>query len=354
MNNYLLPTFAMILRQAMTQLCAWSRVALVLLMAAFSACAPRVYLPGRTLASPHLTATHFIPQDDIKLPYRSWLPDAEAPKALIIALHGFNDYSNFFAKPGAFFARMGIGSYAYDQRGFGGSANRGLWAGIDAYASDLVQFAQLIAARHPGVPLYLLGESMGGAVIIVAASSDTPPPADGIILAAPAVWARSAMPWYQRLLLWVSAHSVPWMTVTGEGLEVMPSDNIEMLRALGRDPLVIKKTRIETIVGLVDLMDRAFKQSSKLNRPTLLLYGEKDAIIPKHPTVEMLIRMPQRRPGLKRFAFYENGYHMLLRDVQAEILWKDIAEWIEHPQASLPSGADRRATAALTTVRRSH
>ena len=323
-------------------------------MIALEACAPLAYPPDHTVGPPHLTATHFTTRDGVRLPYRSWLPDSQAPKALIIALHGFNDYSNFFAQPGAFFAGMGIGSYAYDQRGFGGSANRGLWAGTDAYASDLVQFVRLIAARHPGVPLYLLGESMGGAVIIVAATSDTPPPADGIILAAPAVWARSAMPWYQRLLLWVSAHSVPWMTVTGESLEVMPSDNIEMLRALGRDPLVIKETRIETIAGLVNLMDRAFEQSSKLNRPTLLLYGEKDEIIPKPPTVEMLIRMPQRRPGPKRFAFYENGYHMLLRDVQAEILWKDIAAWIERPQAPLPSGGDRRAAAALTAARRSN
>jgi alpha-beta hydrolase superfamily lysophospholipase len=338
----------------MKQFIPWFRAAILPIMIALEACAPLVYPPGRTVASPHLTATHFITQDGIKLPYRSWLPNAEKPEAVIIALHGFNDYSNFFAKPGAFFAHLGIASYAYDQRGFGGSVNRGLWAGIDAYASDLAQFAQLIAARHPGVPLYLLGESMGGAVIIVAATSDTQLPADGLILAAPAVWARSAMPWYQRLLLWASAHSVPWVTVTGEGLEVLPSDNIEMLRALGRDPLVIKETRIETIVGLVDLMDRAFEQSSKLNRPTLLLYGEKDEIIPKPATVEMLIRMPQRRAGLKRFAFYENGYHMLLRDVQAEVLWKDIAVWIERPQAPLPSRADRRAISALTTARRSN
>lgn len=326
----------------------------MLLLAALSACAPRTYPPGQTLASPHLTATHFITQDGVKLPYRSWLPGNKTPKALIVALHGFNDYSNFLAQPGTFFSSLGIGCYAYDQRGFGGTANRGLWAGTDAYASDLTQFARLITARHPRIPLYLLGESMGGAVIIVAATSDTPPPAAGIILAAPAVWARSAMPWYQRLLLWTSVHSVPWMTVTGEGLEVMPSDNIEMLRALGRDPLVIKETRIETIAGLADLMDRAFEQSSKLNTSTLLLYGEKDEIIPKLPTVEMLIRMPQRRSSLKRFAFYENGYHMLLRDVQAEILWEDIAAWIERPQASLPSGADQHAVSALTAARRSH
>ncbi len=37
----------------------------------------------------------------------------------------------------------------------------------------------------------------------------------------------------------------------------MPSDNIEMLRALGKDPLVIKRTRIDALKGLVDLMSNA-------------------------------------------------------------------------------------------------
>jgi hypothetical protein len=58
-------------------------------------------------------------------------------------------------------------------------------------------------------------------------------------LAAPALWARDFMPWYQRWLLGILSHTVPWLTLTGESVGVMASDNIEMLRALGRDPLVI-------------------------------------------------------------------------------------------------------------------
>ena len=108
--------------------------------------------------------------------------------------------------------------------------------------------------------LYLLGDSMGGAVAVVAVQtreSGTPvPDVDGVILTAPAVWAARR---------WTSCPGWPWggvrlapgLTLTGRGFEIKPSDNIAMLRALSRDPLVIKETRVDTIYGLVDLMDAA-------------------------------------------------------------------------------------------------
>ena len=84
------------------------------------------------------------------------------PRAVILALHGFNDYSNAFAAPGAAWARLGIATYAYDQRGFGAAPARGRWAGGRVFAEDATTAACLLRQRHPGVPLYLLGESMGG------------------------------------------------------------------------------------------------------------------------------------------------------------------------------------------------
>ncbi|MEJ0071172.1 MAG: alpha/beta fold hydrolase [Pseudomonadota bacterium] len=71
------------------------------------------------------------------------------------------------ARPGA---RHGIATYAYDQRGFGGAPDRGRWAGTPQLAADVASAAALLRGRYPGVPLYLLGESMGGAVAILAAS----------------------------------------------------------------------------------------------------------------------------------------------------------------------------------------
>ncbi len=316
------------------------RIIILIVSLVCTACSPMVNRPGEEVQSPFLGRSHFTTEDGMVLPVRSWLPTTDSVKAVIIALHGFNDYSRFFNAAGEYLSQRGYASYAYDQRGFGNAPGRGLWAGVEAYADDLKAFSTQLRHRHPGVPLYILGESMGGAVAIVAMTSKHPPSSDGLILSSPAVWGRSTMPWYQSSLLDIMAHTAPWLSLTGEGLKIMASDNIDMLRQLGRDPLVIKSTRIDAMYGLADLMDAALDKASQIKTPTLVLYGERDQVVPREPVARMLEKMP--RPPQTQVAFYENGYHLLLRDLQAEKPWNDIIAWMENRNAPLPSGADRR------------
>lgn len=311
---------------------------ILLLLTITVACLPQqVHQSVNTSISPRLEQKHYLAEDGAKLPIRSWLPQHTPPRAVIIALHGFNDYSNAFAAPGTYLSSHGIACYAYDQRGFGEAPGRGLWAGTEAYISDLSGFVREIRSRHPGLPLYLLGESMGGAIVMVATTGSNPPPVDGLILVAPAVWARSTMPWYQRWLLALASRTVPWLEVTGKGLDITPSDNIEMRRALGRDPLVIKATRVDTLRGLTDLMDAALAAAPKLQHSTLIQYGRHDQIIPQKPTLLMLATVPPH----VRTAFYANGYHMLLRDLQGEKPLADIVAWVADRNGPLPNGAAR-------------
>jgi alpha-beta hydrolase superfamily lysophospholipase len=322
---------------------------LLVQLAVLSGCMPAAYPPGAKIRDARLGDGYFLTEDGAKLPLRRWLPKIE-PQATLIALHGFNDYSRFFQKPGEYFSSQGIACFAYDQRGFGAAPQRGMWAGGTAYTHDLHVLVNLVRQRYPERPVYLLGESMGGAVVITAMNETDMPPVDGIILAAPAVWARETMPWYQTGLLWTLAHTMPWLTLTGEGVEVHPSDNIEMLRALGRDPLVIKETRVDAIYGLADLMDAAFDGATSLRGNTLMLYGEKDDIIPKEPTYAFLKQFLAAGVEDKTVAFYPQGYHMLLRDLQAPKLWQDIAAWIGARAPKLPSGADDRAKRLLAPL----
>lgn len=311
-----------------------------------SGCMPMSYPPGATITTAQIEARAFLTADGARLPLRHWLPHNE-PQAIIIALHGFNDYSHFFAAPADYFSKQGIACFAYDQRGFGEAPQRGLWAGGETYAQDLKDFTRLIKQRYPKQPVYLLGESMGGAIVITAQQQSDMPEVGGIILAAPALWARSTMPWYQTSLLWALAHSLPWLALTGSSMEVLASDNLDMLRAMNRDPLVIKATRIDTVYGLTDLMDAAFAGAESLRTPTLLLYGEKDEVIPKEPTYAFLQQMLATQTTDKTVAIYPNGYHMLLRDLQATTTWADIAAWIQANPKQLPSGADNRARQIL-------
>jgi alpha-beta hydrolase superfamily lysophospholipase len=294
---------------------------------------------------PHINQTGFAAADGQVLPLRRWLPKG-AVNAVILALHGFNDYSHAFAAPAERWAQRGIATYAYDQRGFGAAPEHGFWPGRAALAADAATAAQILRARHSGVPLYLLGESMGGAIAVVAMTgeSGTPiPKVDGVILVAPAVWGRATMELLPRLALWAGVRLMPGLTVTGRGLKIQASDNIAMLRTLSRDPLVIKETRVDAIYGLVDLMDAALDSAPFLQVPLLVMYGAKDEIVPKLPIRRFAGSLPAECRRCARFAWYEDGYHMLLRDLEGPTVTADVANWVLAPAAPLPSGADRGA-----------
>ena len=277
--------------------------------------------------------------DGYVLPMKTW-PSTDESTAVVLAVHGFNDYSNAFDATAHTFADNFITTYAIDQRGFGATKQHGIWAGHTTMQSDLIATLNLLCEKHSGLPLFLLGESMGGAVILSAAQQLERTCIQGVILSAPAVWGWQTMPWWQTVPLRVLAHTLPELEVTGEGLDIHPSDNVEMLRALSRDPLIIKATRIDTIYGLTDLMEAAMVNSGALKRPALILYGEHDEIIPPTSLCLMLNNLPDRTTSHWRLMLYPNGYHMLSRDLQGEVVIRDMVAWIHNQRSRLPSGQE--------------
>jgi acylglycerol lipase len=328
----------------------------VALAAMTSACAPTIQKamaqPGG-FVGPLLTDKWMTAEDGASLGLQVWGSDLQAAdvKAVVVGLHGMNDYAETFYLAGPWWAReRGIVTYALDQRGFGRSPNRGVWGGEVLMTQDLRTLVRLVRARHPGVPLTVVGDSMGGAVSIAAFSSEDPPDADRLVLVAPAVWGWSTLNPLYRATLWMGAHAVGGRPVTaprGVQRKITPSDNIDMLRKNGRDPLMIFETRIDTVYGLVNLMETASKGTARLKIPTLYLYGGRDDIIPRDSAEVAAGRLP----ATARTALYADGYHMLLRDLKAERVWQDIAAFAADPAAPLPSGAppllpERTASAA--------
>lgn len=327
------------------------RLAIVFgLITALAACAPSVIESGPDTAQPRIERLTLRAADGAALPMQRWLPNGVRLKrgqrlhTVIVAVHGMNDYANSFDGPGRYWAKRGIATYAFDQRGFGRAPGRGLWPGVARMQSDFRAAVAAVRRRYPGAKIYGLGMSMGGGVVLSAMGRPDAPKLDGMILVAPAVWSRATMPGLYRATLSLAAHTIPWARLSPSAVKRLPTDNVALLKRLGKDKHMLRGARVEAIWGVVNLMDAAAAAAPRARVPTLLLYGERDEIVPRKPIRAVIARLPRPRT---KVAVYAEGWHMLLRDRQASVVLNDIAVWLRNPRAALPSGADRRDVAAI-------
>ncbi len=314
------------------------------LMLALAACASPAIQPPLTpppgFAGPAVEARTLLMDDGARLPLARWAPDGGEPWAVIVALHGMNDSRAAFRLAGPWWAERGIETWAIDQRGFGEAPGRGVWAGQARMTEDLRTVVALARARHPRAVIAVAGESMGGAVAVAAFASDRPPEADRVVLLAPAVWGWSAQGPVNSAGLWIAARALGDRAVDAPewAVRALPaSDNRMELFRNYRDPNSLISTRFDALYGLVDLMETASLRLGDVRAPTLLLYGANDNVIRADPMERALDRAGER-PGF-RTGYYPEGWHILNRDLQAEVVYRDVEAWLRDAAAPLPSGA---------------
>ena len=263
------------------------------------------------------------------------------PRHIVLGVHGFNDYSKAFESLAQHLrAELGATVYAYDQRGFGANPEPGIWPGTDPLLADLRRISAQLRLQHPGLPLTVVGESMGAALVWVAASEAPGLVADQVVLKAPAVWGANSMPWFQRWGLQFMNAVAPDMTFTGRGVQslgITPTNDPEVSRDLSRDPLFIKATRVSSLAGVTSLMGRAQSLSDVPPQRSLVLYGLRDRIIPPAPVCDWLTHL--NASGSARntldFAIYPEGWHLLTRQLQTHQVLLDLEHWlVQNPLAT--------------------
>jgi alpha-beta hydrolase superfamily lysophospholipase len=310
---------------------------LVLIVIALAGCAAPFRVPLATPAHPIVTDGYFTLRDGARLPYRDWLPHG-APRAVVLALHGFNDSRDAWAMIAPRMVAHGIALVAPDQRGFGAAPGRGGWPGSARLVGDARQMVAALHRRYRHVPLTVMGESMGGAIaLILGAQGD--PQVTSYVLVAPAVWGGTALAWPLRASLAIADTFAPWLRLTGQHAAVRASDNLPALIAFSEDPLTIHATRIATVAGLTRLMGRAQRDCVRFAPAhALVLYGGHDQLIPKRAMAACWHAMPDAR-----LAYYPRDYHLMLLDHERAVPSRDIVGFILHPRRPLGSDAATNA-----------
>lgn len=101
----------------------------------------------------------------VQLAAAGWSP--ESPKAVALLCHGHVEHLGRYGHVIAALTRAGYAVYGLDHRGHGrSSGTRALITDFDRIATDFHVLATLAAERHPGLPVVLIGHSMGGLIAL--------------------------------------------------------------------------------------------------------------------------------------------------------------------------------------------
>jgi alpha-beta hydrolase superfamily lysophospholipase len=181
---------------------------------------------------------------------------------------------------------------------------------------------------------------MGGSVAAAAFGSDRPPDADRVVLLAPGVWGWSTQGWLNTAALNIAARMTGSKSVEPPRFiadRIQASSNVLELYRNGRDPESILSTRFDTLYGLVDLMETSSRRLGRIRTPAILMYGANDEVVEKGPMWRALEQMPA--DTTLRTTWYPDGWHLLNRDLDAEVVYRDVVAFLREPDGPLPSGA---------------
>lgn len=322
------------------------RLAALLLAALVAAgcTGPKRPPPAAEAGDPRLGERHWITADGRTLAVTRWRGEGK-PEGVVLALHGFTEHRRVFFALAPHLAAAGWHVYAYDQRGFGDTATRGRWAGEEVLVDDARTAWRLLRQRYPDTPIHLLGHSMGGAIATLAVTGDAAIAPASTILVAPAIHGWDSLPWIQRAVLRLSHFVAPGARPRqswGRAIaDIRVTDDPTIARLQARDSHILRAIRIDMIHGVVELMDSALERIDSLPPSTLILYGERDDIIPNAAACAMFARL-RRNAAEIPLRLYPRGYHYLTRDRQRPRTISDILAWL--------AGTDARTGPATTAA----
>jgi alpha-beta hydrolase superfamily lysophospholipase len=269
----------------------------------------------------------FRASDDAEVPYRLWL--AKKPRGAILLLHGCCDYSGAFDDIAPKLVKRGFSCMAYDQRGFGATASRGEWTSRERYADDVRDGAAFFRSRvGADVPLYIVGESMGGSVAVHAAATHSGLDLGGIVLVAPGALAsalRNRFYNWLMTLLGLFAGRSEIVVERNNASELAPSAAIRLLG----DPMVMQAIRADLLAGVIAMGYSAVDVAKNVTLPSLTMLAGKDDLL-RSACVRQL---HENLGGEKDWIALKDGPHLLLHWQHGGVVLRGARRWIERRMA---------------------
>ncbi|TAJ92832.1 MAG: alpha/beta hydrolase [Reyranella sp.] len=271
------------------------------------------------------TATEetFEGKGDLKIYLRSWSPDG-APRAVVVICHGVNSHGGQYLWPAGELVKKGLSVFALDLRGRGKSEGERFYVeDVADYVSDLASAIKIAKARHPGLPVFLLGHSAGG-VVSATYTLDNQAELAGFICESFAF--QVPAPGFALAAIKGLSHIAPRLPVLKLKNEDFSRDPAAVA-ALNADPLIAHEIQpAATVAALVRADERLREEFPKITLPLLILHGTADKA-----TVCEGSQFFRDTAGSadKTLKLYKDHFHDLLADTGKEGVMADITAWID-------------------------
>ncbi|MFZ1996811.1 MAG: lysophospholipase [Solirubrobacteraceae bacterium] len=256
--------------------------------------------------------------------WRSWTPDDAAARAVIVLVHGLGEHSGRYDHVVQRLVGEGYAVYTVDHRGHGRSDGpRAFIEDMDNVVADIDALVDRAGAAQPGVPVFMLGHSMGGLIGLRYALAHQERLA-GLILSA-ALAQLDAVPKPLELVgrtLSVIAPRAPLIAIDPAQI----SRDAAVVQAYRSDPLVHHgKVPARTAAQIADAVRRFPSTAGAITVPTLILYGTADGLCPPGGSVMLGERIGSADKTVKA---YDGLFHEILNEPEREAVLDDIAGWL--------------------------
>jgi alpha-beta hydrolase superfamily lysophospholipase/thiol-disulfide isomerase/thioredoxin len=233
------------------------------------------------------------------IPCKSWIEPDRPPFAAFLCLHGFGMNMNSYEQFGQAMSELGIPTYAIDVRGFGcWQAAKGYnQLNFDDAISDVQETLKAIRRAHPGLPLVLIGESMGGALALQAMACDQTL-ADGLVCSVPAddrFGQRATDMKVAFAMLKGLHHKIP----IGTRILRQITQDPKLRKSLENDPRDRIDFSPKELIQFQKFMNRTEEEGKRItDKPVLFLQGGGDRLVKPKGTKDVYAQVASKDKDL--------------------------------------------------------
>ncbi len=256
--------------------------------------------------------------------WHSWLP-AEPAKAAVLLVHGYAEHLGRYEHVAASLTAQGLAVYALDHWGHGQSdGTPGFVPGFSVFTDGLEALLAKVETEHPGLPLILLGHSMGGLIAATHLVTHQQHYAGAVLSGpaiAPAVPPSALTLWIGRLLARI-APRVGVIALDSGGVSRDPA----VVAAYLADPLVYNG-KIGARLGneMLNAMTAIQQAAPAITLPLLILHGALDSLAAPHGSQLLFDRLGSSDKQLK---FYPGLFHEIFNEPERAAVLGDMTSWI--------------------------